>query len=78
MRIASISADGTPLARGDGTGSEDRSRRLAALASALAAAGHAVDVFTRRRRSSRSRRTRTWCSFRPARPISCRRRSCRR
>jgi hypothetical protein len=48
MRIAFISADSMSLVRGDGTESDDRSRRLAALASALAAAGHAVDVFTRR------------------------------
>jgi glycosyltransferase involved in cell wall biosynthesis len=48
MRIAFISADSTSLVRGDGTESDDRSRRLAGLASALASAGHTVDVFTRR------------------------------
>ena len=48
MRIAFISADATPLVRGDGTEPDDRGRRLAALASELGAAGHAVDVFTRR------------------------------
>jgi glycosyltransferase involved in cell wall biosynthesis len=48
MRIAFVSADATPLVRGDGTEPDDHGRRLAALASELAAAGHTVDVFTRR------------------------------
>ena len=48
MRIAFVSADATPLVRGDGTEPDDHGRRLAALASGLAAAGHTIGVFTRR------------------------------
>ena len=48
MKIAFVCADATPLARTDAEESDDRGRRLVALARALAAAGHTVDVFTRR------------------------------
>jgi len=47
MRIAFVSADATPLDGGHGPAAE-RGRELAALAGALAAAGHTVEVFTRR------------------------------
>jgi D-inositol-3-phosphate glycosyltransferase len=49
MKIAFVNADVSPLPRGEGTDAVDPGRELAALACELAAAGHVVDVFTRRK-----------------------------
>lgn len=49
MKIAFVNADVTPLPRGEETDAVHPGRELAALACALGAAGHAVDVFTRRK-----------------------------
>src|SRR5262245_15881818 len=48
MRIAFVSADATPVPCSDDETSHDRGQPLAAVARELAAAGHAVDLFTRR------------------------------